>query len=432
MATTQPANLDPMSEPDKLAAGSRPATRARLISAVLGAWIVVLALSDARAERPFSVFLLPPLIDDLIDTALPFQVKSDFGQNSSIRFWIVESRYCGASADHAGKFVAIAVPDPTRESGAPRTLDAEDCPRGLNDLAKSAATARRAQPWVAAVSLRAVWKSSRLQWKLTDARFAGDGVAPAFSIPRARLTIAEIETSDIRVAIDNRLDMTVQLATAFFEDSARLWVSRAPLKSAPKAGSLDHSLAPSATRAIAELPNDAVNSIFQQDLIQQELVFDHKVSGEQRFLIQKASVASPDSETYTLSGQSVHVGTEETFSIDVVFRGDDLLVESMTLEQQLDDCGDSPPVSEFEAWTAHTECAAEFALRRGVAEVGSALLTKAYQRHALRPTGAPTSLQVWIDGHHLTVALSILKASVHGDALALYLEPTVSRAIDAP
>ncbi len=59
-----------MGEPDKLAAGSRPATRARLISALLGAWIVVLALGDARAEQPFSLSLLPPLIDDLIETAL--------------------------------------------------------------------------------------------------------------------------------------------------------------------------------------------------------------------------------------------------------------------------------------------------------------------------------------------------------------------------
>jgi hypothetical protein len=195
---------------------------------------------------------------------------------------------------------------------------------------------------------------------------------------------------------------------------------------------LDRSGAPPSTRAIALLPNEAVNSILQQDLIQQELVFDHSVSGEQRFLIQKASVASAEPQTYALSGQSLHVGTDETFNINVVFRGDDLLVESMTLDQPLDDCGAAPPVSEFEAWTDHTQCRAEFALRRGVAEMGSALLTKAYQRHALRPTGSATPLQIWLDGHHLTVALPILKASVQGDALALYLEPALSREIAAP
>jgi hypothetical protein len=197
-------------------------------------------------------------------------------------------------------------------------------------------------------------------------------------------------------------------------------------------GGLNRSGAPSSASAIAQLPHEAVTSIFQQDLIQQELVFDHSVSGEQRFLIQKASVASPDSESYALSGQSVHVGTDETFTINVVFRGDDLRVESMTLKQQLDECGAAPPVSELEAWTGYTKCMAEFTLRRGAAEVGSTLLTRAYQGHTLRPTGSPTPLQVWLDGHHFTVAVSILKASVQGDALVLYLEPTLSRGFTAP
>jgi hypothetical protein len=226
--------------------------------------------------------------------------------------------------------------------------------------------------------------------------------------------------------------LTVQLTAAFFDDSARVSVSRTPLKSAPKAGPPDHSGAPPSTRAIAQLPHEAVTSIFQQDLIQQELVFDHRVSGEQRFTIQKASVASPDPETYAISGQSLHVGTDETFTIDVVFRGDDLRVESMTLAQPLDDCGIAPPVSEFEAWTGHKKCTAEVALRRGAAEVGSVLLTKAYQGRTLRPTGPPTPLQLWLDGHHFRVAVSILKSSVQGDALVLYLEPSVSRGVTAP
>jgi hypothetical protein len=365
---------------------------------------------------------------------VPFQVNSDLGPNRSIRFWILESRYCGATADRAGKFVAIAVPRFTREGNTLRTLGAEDCHRSLIEVAQSSAAARRAQAWVAAVALHAVWKPSRLQWKLMDAQTtgAGNGVAPTFSIPSGGLTVAEIGTSDVRVAIDDQLDLTLQLAPAFFDDFARVWVSRTPLKSAPKLGRLNRSGAPSSTRAIAQLPHETVNSILQQDLIQQELVFDHSISGEQRFLIQKASVASPDPETYALSGQSVHVGTDETFNIDVVFRGDDLLVESMALEQPLDDCGAAPPVSEFEAFTDYTQCAAEFALRRGVAEVGSVLLTRAYQRHRLRPTGSPTPIQVWLDGHHFTVAVSILKASVQGDALALYLAPTLSRGVTAP
>jgi hypothetical protein len=104
----------------------------------------------------------------------------------------------------------------------------------------------------------------------------------------------------------------------------------------------------------------------------------------------------------------------------------------MALKQQLDDCGAAPPVSELEAWTSHTKCRAEVALRHGVAEVGSVLLTKAYQGHTLRPTGPPTPLQVWLDGHHFMVAVSILKASVQGDALVLYLEPTLSRGVTAP
>jgi hypothetical protein len=409
------------------------------ISTLVVAWIAALALSDARAEQPVSLFLLPPLLDDLVEMVVPFQVNSGLGPNQGSPFWIVESRYCGASADRAGKFVVIAVPSSAREGKAPRTLDAKDCRRGLIDVAKSSAAAHRAQPWVAAASLRAVWKSSRLQWKLMDAQTAdtgtagtGDGVAPTFSIPSGGLTIAEIGTSDVRVAIDDQPDLTLQLAPAFFEDFAHVWVSRTALKSAPKLGLLNRSGAPPSTRAIAQLPHETVTSILQQDLVQQELVFDHSISGEQRFLIKKASVASPDPETYTLSGQSLHVGTDETFTINVVFRGDDLLVESMTLEQQLDDCGVAPPVSEFEAFTDYTQCTAEFVLRRGVAEVGSALLTKAYQRHRLRPTGSPTLLQVWVDGHNITVAVSILKASVRGDALILYLEPTLSRSITAP
>jgi hypothetical protein len=64
--------------------------------------------------------------------------------------------------------------------------------------------------------------------------------------------------------------------------------------------------------------------------------------------------------------------------------------------------------------------------------VGSALLTKAYQGHTLRPTGSPTPLQVWIDGHRITGAVSILKTSVQGDALAVYLKPTLSRGNTAP
>jgi hypothetical protein len=406
----------------------------RPISTLVVAWVVALALSDARAERPLSLFLLPPLVDDLIEMVMPFQVNSDLGPNRSIRFWILESRYCGASADRAGQFVAIAVPGLTREGKALRTLGAKDCRRSLIEVARASAAAHRAQAWVAAVSLRAVWKPSRLEWKLMDTQTTGTGhgVAPTFSIPSGGLTVAEIATSDVRVAIDDQLDLTVQLAPAFFDDIARVSVSRAPLKSAPKAGLLNRSGAPPSTRAIAQLPHEAVTSIFQQDLIQQELVFDHSVSGEQRFLIQKASVASPTPETYALSGQSVHVGTDETFTIDVVFRGDDLRVESMALKQQLDDCGAAPPVSELEAWTGHTKCRAEVALRHGVAEVGSVLLTKAYQGHTLRPTGPPTPLQVWLDGHHFMVAVSILKASVQGDALVLYLEPTLSRGVTAP
>jgi hypothetical protein len=330
--------------------------------------------------------------------------------------------------------VAIAVPGLTREGKALRTLGAKDCRRSLIEVARASAAAHRAQAWVAAVSLRAVWKPSRLEWKLMDTQTTGTGhgVAPTFSIPSGGLTVAEIATSDVRVAIDDQLDLTVQLAPAFFDDIARVSVSRTPLKSAPKAGLLNRSGAPPSTRAIAQLPHEAVTSIFQQDLIQQELVFNHSVSGEQRFLIQKASVASPTPETYALSGQSVHVGTDETFTIDVVFRGDDLRVESMALKQQLDDCGAAPPVSELEAWTGNTKCRAEVALRRGVAEVGSVLLTKAYQGHTLRPTGPPTPLQVWLDGHHFTVAVSILKSSVQGDALVLYLEPTLSRGVTAP
>jgi hypothetical protein len=304
----------------------------------------------------------------------------------------------------------------------------------LIEVAKSSADAHRTQAWVAAVSLRAVWKPSRLQLKLMDGQTAGagDGVAPTFSIPSGGLTVAEIGTSDVRVAIDTQLDLTVQLAPAFFDDFAQVWVSRAPLKSAPKAGLLNRSGAPPSTRAIALLPHDALNSILQQDLIQQELIFDHSVSGEQRFLIQKASVASPAPETFALSGQSLHVGTDESFTINVVFRGDDLRVESMALEQQLDDCGTAPPVSEFEAWTDYTKCTAEFALRRGAAEVGSALLTKAYQGRTLRPTGSPTPLHVWLDGHHISGAVSILKSSIQGDALAVYLKPTLSRGNNAP
>jgi len=406
----------------------------RPISTLVVAWVVALALSDARAERPLSLFLLPPLVDDLIEMVMPLQVNSDLGPNRSLRFWILESRYCGASADRAGKFVAIAVPGITRERNALRTLSAKDCRRSLIEVARASAAAHHAQAWVAAVSLRAVWKPSRLEWKLMDTQTAGTGhgVAPTFSIPSGGLTVAEIATSDVRVAIDDQLDLTVQLAPAFFDDIARVSVSRAPLKSAPKAGPPNRSGAPPSTRAIAQLPHEALNSILQQDLIEQELVFDHSVSGEQRFTIQQASVASPDPETYALSGQSLHVGTDETFTIDVIFRGDDLRVESMALKQPLDDCGAAPPVSELEAWTSHTKCRAEVALRRGVAEVGSVLLTKAYQGHTLRPTGSPTPLQVWLDGHHFMVAVSILKSSVQGDALVLYLKPTLSRGVTTP
>jgi len=413
---------------------SSPAKRVRPIFTLVVAWIVATTLSDARAEQPLSLFLLPPMVDDLIEMVLPVQVNSDLGPNRSSQFWILESRYCGARADRAGKFVAIAVPGLTPKSKTLRTLGAKDCRRSLIAVAQSSAVARRAQAWVAAVSLHAIWKDSRLQWKLMDAQStaARDGVAPTFSIPRGGLTVAEIRTSDARVAIDGQLDLTVQLTPAFFDDFARVSVSRAPLKSAPKAGPPNHSEAPPSTRAIVQLPNEALNSILQQDLIQQELVFDHSVSGEQRFLIEKASVASPDPETYALSGQSVHVGTDETFSIDVIFRGDDLRVESMALKQPLDDCGTAPPVSEFEAWSGHTKCTAEVALRRGAAELGSVLLTKAYQGRTLRPTGSPTPLQVWLDGHHITGAVSILKASVQGDALAVYLEPTLSRGTTAP
>ena len=406
----------------------------RSISTLLVAWIVASAVSDAHAERPFSLFLLPPLLDDLIEMVMPLQVNSNLGPNRSTRLWILESRYCGASADREGKFLAIAVPSVTHEGKALQTLGAEDCRRSLSEVAKSSAAARRTQPWVAAVSLRAVWKPSRLQWKLMDAQTtdAGDGVAPTFSIPSGGLTAAEIETSEVRVAIDDQLDLTLHLAIAFFDDFAHVWVSRTSLKSAPKLGVLNSAGATSSTRAIAQLPNEAVNSILQQDLIEQELVFDHSVSGEQRFLIQKASVASPDPDTYALSGQSLHVGTDEAFTINVVFRGDDLLVESMALEQQLDDCGTAPPISEFGAFTGYTECMSEFALRRGAAEVGSVLLTKAYQRHRLRPTGSPTPLHIRLNGHHFTGAVTIMKASVQGDALAVYLEPVLSRGISAP
>jgi hypothetical protein len=413
---------------------SGPTKRVRPIFTLVVAWIVAFALSDARAEQPLSLFLLPPLLDDLSEMVVPLQVNSDLGANQGSHFWILESRYCGASADGAGKFVAIAVPDLTPEGKALRTLGAKDCRRSLISVAKSSARERREQAWVAAVSLHAIWKDSRLQWKLMDAKTtgAGDGVAPTFSIPRRGLTVAEIGTSDVRVAIDGQLDLTVQLALAFFDRFARVSVSRAPLKSTPKADSPNRTGEPPSTRAIARLPHEALNSILQQDLIQQELVFDHSVSGEQRFLIQKARVASPAPETYALSGQSVHVGTDETFSIEVVFRGDDLRVESMALEQPLDDCGVAPPVSEFEAWTGHTKCAAEVALRRGAAEVGSTLLTKAYQGRTLRPTGSPTPFQVRVDGHRITGAVSILKASVQGDALALYLETTLSLDTSAP
>jgi hypothetical protein len=406
----------------------------RPISTLVVAWIVALAPSDARAEQPFSLFLLQPMIDDLIELVVPFQVNSDLGPDQSIRFWILESRYCGANANRAGKFVAIAAPGLTREGKTLRTLGAEDCRRSLIEVAKLSAAARSARTWGAAVSLHAVWKSSRLEWKLMDVQTtnAGGGVAPTFSIPSGGLTIAEIETSDTRVAIDDRLDLTLHLAPAFFDDFAHVWMSRISSKSAPKLDGLNRSGVSSSTRAIALLPNETVNSILQQDLIQQELVFNHSVSGEQRFLIQKASVASPDPETYALSGQSLHVGTDEAFTINVVFRGDDLLVESMALEQQLDDCGTAPPISELEAFADYTECMAEFALRRGAAEVGSALLTKAYQRHRLRPTGSPTPLRIWLDGHVFTGAVSISKASLQGDALALYLEPILSRGIGEP
>jgi hypothetical protein len=411
-----------------------PAKRVRAIFTLIVAWIIALAPSDTHAEQPFSLFLLPPLVDDLIEMALPFRVDSELGPDRSIRFWILESRYCGARADGSGKFVAIAVPDVTPEGKALRTLSAEDCRRSLGQVARASSKARHARAWIAAISLHAVWNPSRLQWKLmgTQTASAGDGSAPAFSVPSGGLTIAEFATRDVRIAIDEQLDLTVQLAPAFFDDFARVSVSRAPLKSAPDAGRLDRSGAPRAARAIALLPHEAVTSILQQDLIQQELVFNHSVSGEQRFLIQKASVSSPGPETYALSGQSLHVGTDETFTVDVVFRGNDLLVESMTLRQQLDDCGAAPPVSEFNAFTDYTECMAEFALRRGAAKVGSALLTQAYQRHRLRPTGSPTPLQVWLGNRHFAIAVSILKASVQGDALALYLEPSLGdRSTDA-
>ena len=407
---------------------------ARATIALLVAWIAASMPSDVRAERTLSLFLLPSLVDELVEMAAPFEVNSDLGADRNTRFRILESRYCGANANRAGKFVAIAVPGVTGEDEALRTLGAADCRRSLIEVATASAAARRAQPWVAAASLRAVWKSSHLQWKLVDVEAVGarEGAAPNFSIPRGGLAIAEFATSDVRVAIDDRFDSKVQLAAAFFEDSARVSVSRAPLQSAPNAGPLDRFGAPSSTRAIAALPHEAVNSILQQDLIQQELVFNHSVSGEQRFAIQKARVASPGPEIYVLSGRAVHLGTDETFSIDVVFRGDDLAVESMTLEQPLEDCGIAPPISEFEAWTGYTECRAEFALRRGAAEVGSALLTRAYKRRALRPTGAPTPLQVWLGDRELHFGLSILKASVHGDALILYLKPSLSRGIPAP
>ena len=83
---------------------SRPVKRVRPISTLVVAWIAALALSDARAEQPLSLFLLPPLLDDLTEMVVPFQVNSGLGPNQGSPFWIVESRYCGASADRAGKF----------------------------------------------------------------------------------------------------------------------------------------------------------------------------------------------------------------------------------------------------------------------------------------------------------------------------------------
>ena len=76
---------------------------------------------------------------------VPFQVNSDLEPNRSIQFWILESRYCGASADRAGKFVAIAVPGFTREGklrcgrSAPKTAVSS-----LIDVAKASSAERRA------------------------------------------------------------------------------------------------------------------------------------------------------------------------------------------------------------------------------------------------------------------------------------------------
>lgn len=396
--------------------------------------IVALASSEARAERPLSVALLPPLLDDLVEMLLPFEVEWDLGPQRGSRLWILESRYCGATADGAGRFVAIAVPAFSSEDKATRSLAAEDCERGLVDVAHRTLAARKTQAWVAAVGLEAVWKPSHLRWRLMDARAAGrdnTGV-PTLPVPEGGLTIGEVSSADVRVAVDGQLDLTVQLAAAFADDFARVSVSRTPLESAPKAGPLERSGAPSATRAIARLPHESVTSILQRDLIEQELVFDHPVSGPQRFLIQQARVSSPGPEAYVVSGRSLHVGTDEAFTIRAVFRGDDLQVESMALAQQLRGCGSVPPTAEFEALTAYAECMAESAFRRGAAEAGSTLLTQTYQGRKLRPTGPPTPIQIWLDGHHFTVAAAISKASVRGDALVLYLEPNVSRGISAP
>ncbi len=385
---------------------------------------------DARAERPLTLFLLPPLVGELIERVVPLQVDAELVPQRRIRLWILESRYCGAGADGSGRFVAIAAPGFVREDAALRRLAAADCRRGLLDVARASAAARAAQPWVAAVELRALWESARLRWKLVDGRAAGPRYreAPSLTARSGGLTIAELDTSKVRIALDDRLDLKVQLAAAFFDGFARVSVSRSPLESAPQAGGPpDRADAPPDTRAIAQLPNAAVNAILERDVAEQELVFEHRVSGEQRFSVRNAKVAIPDPETYALSGRSVHLNTAESFAIDVVFRGEDLRVESMTLTQQLEDCGRSPPLAELEAWTLYTECMTESALRRGAAELGSALLTQHYRGRTLRPTGPPTPFELWLGDHHLAGAVSILKASIAGDGLALYLEPALAR-----
>jgi hypothetical protein len=330
--------------------------------AFIGAFIALLTTAAAQAQEspPLRIVLLPALITEAADQALPMALNQPAEPTDVVsqRLTVTELLYCGADGRGDGRMIGV-IDEGNSPLGA-RSLEGSDCDQPLARIAARELRIPGTPEWVEAAQIRLTWRPWHLSLAVAESASAA---RPGFTAPNLALASQSVSfpTNGLQPLTGAGQNLRFDLAVGFRRDGVVVdaypsGTASDPAENFPAAGALSAEIqaAPPTTNVIAGATYPFINQL----LALYSPTFDIPVSvqGLSTTLLARDLSVKGDDNQLTLTGKMISQNLVYDTKVDCA--GSDLTVQQVAMDAAGVNCAQPDMMSWLQCQAGHGLAAA--------------------------------------------------------------------------